>query len=160
MARFCIRCGTGLVTKEEDGKERRQCPSCGWVYYQKPNIASAVALIRDGEVLLVRRKHEPFAGQWTLPSGFMEFGESPEETAVRELKEELGVEIELTGLADLLMERGDPRGLCLLAVYTGRITSGEPTPDDDASEVRSFPLDSLPDDIAWKAHRKALEKLP
>ena len=159
MAKFCTRCGTALATREEDGKQREVCPNCGWVYYPKPNIASAVALMQDGEVLLVRRKHEPFAGQWTLPSGFMEFGESPEETAVRELKEELGVEVELTGLADLLMERGDPRGLCLLAVYTGRIASGEPRPDDDASEVRSFPLDSLPDDIAWKAHREALEKI-
>ncbi len=158
-ARFCIRCGTGLVVREEDGKERQQCPACGWVYYPKPNIASAVAILEDGKVLLVRRKHEPFAGKWTLPSGFMEFGEDPKETAVRELQEELAVEVEVTGLIDVLMERGDPRGLCLVVFYTGRITSGETKPGDDASEVRAFSLDALPDDFAWKAHRQALEEL-
>ena len=159
MARFCIRCGTVLTTNQDGDQERQRCPSCGWVYYPKPNCASAVVILQGNEALLVRRKHDPFMGQWTLPSGFMEFGEDPKETAIRELREELGVEVELTGLVDVLMERGDPRGLCLLVVYTGQITSGEPEPGDDASEVRAFPLDSLPADIAWKAHRQALERV-
>ncbi len=158
-ARFCIRCGS-LLTSRQDGEQARQvCPTCGWVYYPKPSPASAVALVHDGQVLMVRRKFEPFAGQWTLPSGFMEYGEDPEQTAVRELREELAVEVELTGLVDVLMERGDPRGPCLLVVYTGRIAHGEPTAGDDASEVRAFPLNNLPEQIAFKAHREALEKL-
>ncbi len=158
-APFCIRCGS-LLTSRQDGEQARQvCPACGWVYYPKPSPASAVAVVQDGQVLMVRRKYEPFAGQWTLPSGFMEYGEDPEQTAVRELREELGVEVELTGLVDALMERGDPRGLCLLVVYAGRIVRGEPIAADDASEVKSFPLDHLPEQIAFKAHREALEKL-
>ena len=158
-ARFCIRCG-GLLASRMDGEQARQvCPTCGWVYYPKPSPASAVAIVQDGRVLMVRRKYEPFAGQWTLPSGFMEYGEDPEQTAVRALREELGVDVELTGLVDALMERGDPRGLCLLVVYTGRIVRGEPTAGDDASEVQAFRLDSLPEQIAFKAHREALEKL-
>lgn len=156
---FCPRCGTRLVRRRTDDHERQVCPSCGWVYYPKPNTASAVALLQDGQVLMVRRKYEPFQGQWTLPSGFMEYGESPEETALRELREELGVEVELTGLADVEMERGDPRGLCLLVVYTGHIVKGQPTAGDDADEVRAFPLDHLPEKIAFQAHRRALEKL-
>ena len=147
------------MNKLEESQARQACSSCGWVYYPKPSPASAVAIVRDGQVLMVRRKYEPFAGQWTLPSGFMEFGEDPEQTAIRELREELGVDVELTGLVDVLMERGDPRGLCLLVVYTGRIVHGEPTAEDDASAVEAFPLDSLPEQIAFKAHREALEKL-
>lgn len=158
-ARYCIRCGTPLVTSNEGEQARKSCPSCGWVHYPRPNVASAVAILQDGHVLMVRRKHEPFAGQWTLPSGFMELGEDPEETAVRELREELGVEVSLTGLVDVLVERGDPRGLCLLVVYTGEIGGGTPVAGDDASEIGTFPLDALPDDIAWKAHREALEEL-
>jgi 8-oxo-dGTP diphosphatase len=123
-------------------------------------MASAVAILQDGQVLMVRRKHEPFKGQWTLPSGFMEYGEGPKEAAIRELKEELDVEVRLTGLVDVLMERGDPRGPCLLVVYTGDIVSGRPKAGDDAAEVRAFPLDRLPDQIAFKAHREALEKIP
>jgi len=158
-ARYCLKCGTPLVTRNEGEQERRACPSCGWVYYPRPNIASAVAILHDDHVLMVRRKHEPFAGQWTLPSGFMELGEDPEETAVREVGEELGVEVMLTGLVDVVVERGDPRGLCLLVVYTGDIGDGEPVAGDDASEVSLFPLDALPEEIAWKTHREALEEL-
>ncbi len=156
---FCPRCATRLVTRKVDEHERQLCPSCGWVYYPKPNIASAVALVQDGQVLMVRRKFDPFKDQWTMPSGFMEYGESPEETAVREMKEELGVDVQLTGLVDVQMERGDPRGLCLLVVYTGRIVEGRIRAGDDAAEVRAFPLDKLPQEIAFQAHRRALEKL-
>jgi len=159
MANYCIRCGTALELRREDDRERKVCPRCGWVYYPKPNQASAVAILQDSKVLLVRRKHEPFKGQWTMPSGFIEFGESPEETATREMREEIGVEVELTGLVDVLMERGDPRGLCLLVVYTGRIVGGELKAGDDAAEVRAFPLNRLPEKIAFQAHRIALEKL-
>ncbi len=159
-ATYCIRCGNTLVERQEDSHTRKVCPNCGWVYYPRPNQASAVALLQDGKVLLVRRKYEPFKGQWTMPSGFLEYGESPEEAALREMKEELGVDVELAGLADVVMERGDPRGLCLLVVYTGRIVSGEPRASDDASEVRAFPLDHLPDQIAFQAHRHVLGKLP
>ncbi len=158
-ARFCIRCGTALTLRREDDRQRRVCPVCGWVYYPKPNQASAVAILQGGGVLMVRRKHEPFQGQWTMPSGFLEYGESPEEAALREMREEIGVHVELTGLVDVLMERGDPRGLCLLVVYTGRIAGGELRAGDDAAEIRFFPLDQLPEEIAFAAHREALEKL-
>ncbi|HEX2924432.1 MAG TPA: NUDIX hydrolase [Chloroflexota bacterium] len=159
QASFCPYCGSRLSSREDEGRERQFCPSCNWTYYPKPNTASAVAIIRDGRVLMARRKFEPFKGQWTLPSGFMEYGESPEETAVREMWEELGVEVELTGLVSVEMERGDPRGLCLLVVYTGRIVDGEPKAGDDAAELKSFPLDQLPREIAFEAHRRALQKL-
>lgn len=158
-ANYCIRCGTRLVTRHEGERDRRACPACGWVYYPKSNMASAVAILQGNQVLIVRRKYEPFQGEWTLPSGFMEYGEGPEEAAIRELREELDVEVELTGLVDVLVERGDPRGPCLLVVYTGRVVSGQPRAGDDAAEVRAFPLDSLPDKIAFNAHRQALEKL-
>ena len=158
-ASFCLRCGTRLVSRREDDRERQVCPACGWVYYPKSNMASAVAILQDRQVLMVRRKYDPFRGQWTLPSGFMEYGEGPTETAIREMREELGVDVELTGLVDVLMERGDPRGPCLLVVYTGRIAGGQLRAGDDAAEVRAFPLDRLPEKIAFKAHREALEKL-
>ncbi len=158
-AGHCLSCGNRLASRREGDHARQACPVCGWVYYPKSNMASAVALVQEGQVLMVRRKHEPFQGQWTLPSGFMEYGEGPEEAAVRELKEELDVEVELTGLVGVLMERGDPRGPCLLVVYTGRIASGRPKAGDDAAEVRAFPLDRLPDQIAFQAHRQALETI-
>jgi len=81
LARFCIRCGSLLTVRQDGEQERKACPTCGWVYYPRSSSASAVAILRDDQVLMVRRKYEPFAGQWTLPSGFMECGEDPEQTA-------------------------------------------------------------------------------
>jgi 8-oxo-dGTP diphosphatase len=159
IATFCISCGTRVESVHSGDQERQSCPACGWTYYPKSNQASAVAILQDGRVLMVRRKEEPFKDHWTLPSGFLEYGEGPEHGAVRELREELNVHVELTRLVDVVMERGDPRGPCLLVVYTGRIVEGEPEAGDDASEVRGFPLDELPEKIAFKAHREALEKL-
>jgi 8-oxo-dGTP diphosphatase len=89
VARFCTRCGSLLIARKDGEQERQVCPACGWVYYPKPSPASAVAILRDGRVLMVRRKYEPFAGRWTLPSGFMEFGEDPEQVAFRAHREAL-----------------------------------------------------------------------
>ena len=158
-ASYCLRCGTSLVLRQTDDRERRVCPACGWTHYPKPSPASAVAIVQDGQVLMVRRRHEPFKGHWTLPSGFLEYGETPEQAAVREVREEIGVDVELTGLVDVLLERGDPRGLCLLVVYTGRVLGGRLRAGDDAAEVRAFPLDHPPEKIAFLAHRQALEKV-
>lgn len=156
---FCLKCGTPLRTRQDGHQERESCPTCRWTHYPKPSPAAAIAVIQDGQVLLVRRKFDPFKGDWTMPSGFMEYGEGPEESARREAQEELGVEVELGDLVDVAMERGDPRGLALVIFYTARIVSGEPRAADDADEVRTFPLESLPENIAFPSHRDALERI-
>lgn len=94
----------------------------------KANAAS-VAIVKDGRVLLVRRAREPFAGRWTLPGGRCEPGETPEQTAVREVREELGL---LVGVAPLTrVETGPWR----LAVFTGTGT-GAIVPSDEVSAYR------------------------
>ena len=154
---FCYNCGKKLVEEFIDGRNRLVCASCGEVNYVNPVPAAAVVIIRDGKILLVKRAVEPKKGLWSLPAGFVEIDESVDDCAVREVLEETSLDIEITGILDVFSIFDDPRYVCLLVVYTGRIIGGELNPGDDASEAAFFSPDDLPP-IAFKKHRDAIEK--
>jgi 8-oxo-dGTP diphosphatase len=140
--RFCPRCAASL--EERRGSVR--CPACGLVVYAKPAPAIC-ALVEDdeGRILLGRRAGEPRAGFWDVLGGFMEEGEQPFETLVRELREETGLEVApgefLAAVADTYGEDG---GATLNLCWTARAESGEPRPADDVTELRWFTRDELP----------------
>ena len=152
----CIRCGTLTDEIIRGGMLRPTCPSCGWVYYAKNATGAALLIVEDGKVLLVRRAHEPYLGQWMLPAGFVEYGEFAEESAVREAQEETGLVVELTGLWGLYFGSDDPRNVAHLAVYEAHRVGGSLTAGDDAIDARFFGPDELPAQIAFRAHRRSL----
>ena len=152
----CARCGTLTGEIDRGDRPRPTCPSCGWVYYAKNALGAAMAIVEDGRVLLVRRAHNPYLGQWMLPAGFVEYGEFAEESAVREAAEETGLEVEVTGLWGLYFGTDDPRNVAHLAVYEAHRVGGTLVAGDDASEVAFFGPDELPAEIAFQAHRRAL----
>lgn len=155
--RYCPRCSTELVKKTVDHNLRKVCPVCGFVLYRNPAPAAGVIIEKEDQILLVRRKYNPYKGDWCLPAGFIEYGESPEHCAVREVKEETNLEIKLTSLFRVYSGSDDPRVRAILIVYLGEILSGEPSPGDDASEVKFFSFDSIPQNIAFQSHRQALK---
>lgn len=138
---------------------RRACPRCGFIAYRNPVPACGVVIQRNGSVLLAKRAHEPRRGTWGIPAGFMEYGEHPEATAVREVLEETGLRVLLTGVFGIYAGRDDPRTRAVLILYRARVVGGRLTAGDDASEVGFFPLDRLPRPIAFRAHREALRDL-
>ncbi len=148
-----------MAAADDHGMIRPTCPTCGYVWYRNPVPAAGVILVETGRVLLVRRRWDPRAGAWCLPAGFMEAGEHPEQSAVRELQEETGVIAQITGLFGVYAGFDDPRVRAVLILYTGVATGGEPRAGDDATELAWFPLDQLPDDIAFASHRQALTEL-
>jgi ADP-ribose pyrophosphatase YjhB (NUDIX family) len=156
--RFCAKCGQPMELRGRGGRERPTCPACGWVYYGKNALGAAVAIQSDDgrEILLVQRAHEPLRGWWMLPAGFVEYGESAWETAVREAEEETGLDVELTGLRGLYFGTDDPRDVAHLAVYDARIVGGQPRPGDDACAVCFFSADELPAEIAFEGQRQAI----
>lgn len=156
---YCPVCATTMGLAAEHGVMRPTCPSCGFIWYRNPVPAAGVILVRDGEVLLVKRRFDPRAGWWCLPAGFMEAGETPEQSAVRELQEETGVIAQLTGLFGVYAGFDDPRVRTVLILYTGVITGGEERAGDDAIELGWFPLGAQPHDLAFASHRQALSEL-
>ena len=91
-------CGGPMRRIREHGVARRACARCGFIAYRNPVPACGVIVRRGGSVLLARRAHPPRIGAWGIPAGFMEYGEHPETTAVREALEETGLRVKLTGL--------------------------------------------------------------
>src|SRR5258705_12119507 len=125
-ARFCRRCGTRLVRRDENGSPRPTCPKCGYIHYRNPAPAAGVILARDGAVLMVKRRFEPRAGTWCLPAGFLEYGEAPQPCPGRELREETGIRARLTGLLGVYAGIDDPRGRPLLILYSATPTRRAP----------------------------------
>lgn len=154
--RFCPRCGSELVGVELEGRERRVCPKADFVQYRNPVPAVGAFVRKDARLLMVLRKYPPKAGLWTLPAGFMEYGEAPEETAVREVKEETGLDVAVQRLFSVYRAGDDPRTRVVLILYEAEIVAGRLKPGDDALKAEFFPLDNLPEDVAFSAHRKAL----
>jgi len=158
-ASFCLRCGTRLVRRDDNGSPRPTCPACGLVHYRNPVPAAGVILARGNEVLLVRRRYAPRVGTWCLPAGFMEYGETPERCARRELFEETGLRARLTGLFGVYAGLDDPRVRTVLILYTAARVSGRLVPGDDALAAKFYPLARLPREIAFESHRQALAEL-
>ena len=152
---YCFECGTRLEQKKLDGKIRSVCPKCCTVNYVNPIPAAAGIVIKDSKILLVKRGIEPKKGLWSLPAGFIEVDETVSECAIREIREETGLNVKLTGIFDVYTIFDDPRYVCLLVVYTVDIMGGVLTPGDDADEAGYFHLNDLPS-IAFKKHLEAI----
>ena len=151
---FCLECGTALEARHQEDRLRPTCPACGFIHYLDPKVAVAVVLADDGGVLLGKRGVDPGAGRWSFPAGYVNRGEALEVAAVREVFEELGLTVRLTGLIGVYSEEGSP---VVLIVYAGDAMAGEPVPDGrEVEEVRRFSLDALPEDLAFPHDRRVL----
>ncbi len=130
--------------------------------HKQPALAAdCVVFDKAGRLLLIRRKNPPFQGQYALPGGFVDYGERMEDAALRELREETGIEGRLVGLVGVYSRPDrDPRGHCVSAVYL--VDPGEQTPvaGDDAAEAqfveryRALPLAFDHDEIVADALRQ------
>ena len=147
-----------LVVREEKkiGYRAIQCPKCQTEIeaYKNPLTAVDILIEIDSKgIILVKRKNPPFG--WAIPGGFVEYGESLEEAAAREAKEETTLEVKLTKQFHTYSDPNrDPRFHCISTVYIGK-AKGTPEAKDDAAEIGIFNQSNLPDKIAFD-HRKIL----
>ncbi len=112
-----------------------------------PALTVDVVIECGGGIVLVRRKYPPEG--WALPGGFVDYGERVPHAAVREAKEETGLEVTLVDLLGVYSDpHRDPRRHTVSVVYVGR-ADGEPAGGDDAAEARVFPADRLPDPLCF-----------
>ena len=113
--------------------------------WRKPSVTADAIITRDHEIVLVKRAKEPFKDAYALPGGFLDYGETLEQCAVREAHEETGLKTEVVGLVGVYSERDrDPRGHFVTAVYHMRPVGGVLRAGDDAKEAQWFHLDHLP----------------
>ncbi len=156
--RFCSHCGNPLDEKMIEGKTRGWCPRCDTIFYENPlPVASAIVVNRKRELLLVKRRNEPYLGMWCLPIGFAESGEEIRDAALRELREETGLEGEIVRLVDVDTVDNDYYGSMAIITYEVRRTGGKVAAGDDAVDARYVPIHELPP-LAWESNRKAVDR--
>ena len=157
--KFCPRCSTELVEDTYDHRLRLGCPNekCDYLFYQNPIPAAGAVIVEDNKILLVKRAHPPKIGWWCLPAGFMEWDEHPSQTAVREVKEETGLDIRLNGLFNIYSGSDDPRNNAILILYLADITGGKMEAKDDALEVAFFSFDNIPEKLAFESHVETIK---
>ena len=129
----CEECGT----PSPDGAGVPTCPVHGPRWRMVRNAPCAAVVISDGEgrVLLSQRARHPFAGEWEVAGGFVDLGEHPADAARREVREELGIEVALSGLVGEYLEPSDGGGWLQVTVYAA---TTDDVPDPDPSEVMAW----------------------
>jgi len=123
-------------------------------YLDYPFVGVGAVVWRGDEFLLVRRAKEPRRGEWTIPGGRQDLGETVRETAIREIMEEAHIEIEIAGLVDVVDainhdSQGRIRFHATLVDFAARWTGGEAKAGSDAMGVGWFRLEDLPDLGLW-----------
>lgn len=154
--RYCTRCATPLVVKPVDydaGKEHQVCPACGYVVWADPKVAVLTVIGWEGGILLGRRTQNPGKGRWSFPSGFVDRGEVVEAAALREVQEETGLEVEITGLVGVYSEPGNP---VIVIAYAAEPRGGALRAEDDLVELQAFAPRQLPE-MAFPHDRRIVD---
>ncbi len=153
--KYCINCGTPVVSRFLFGKQRAACPACGWIHFEDPKVAAAVLVEQEGRVLLVQRVNEPGQGLWSMPAGFVDAREDPARAAERECLEETGLVVAVTHFMGVVAGREHANGADMVLAYRARILGGELRAADDAADAAFFSRDALPP-LAFRATRVML----
>jgi 8-oxo-dGTP diphosphatase len=157
--RFCPACGGTLESRllKAGDPERLVCTQCEFVFYLDPKLAVGT-IIRDerDRVVLVRRAIEPGYGKWVFPGGYVDRGEQLQAAAVREAREETGLDVRLEGLVDIYSYTGH---VPVIVVYAATMVGGCLGCDDEGLEARFFEPDEIPwEELAFRSTREALRQ--
>jgi ADP-ribose pyrophosphatase YjhB (NUDIX family)/ribosomal protein S27AE len=167
--RFCPVCGGTLEPRllKQGDPERLVCGTCGFVFYLDPKVAVGTIIRIDQNpsnahnpgaqerVVLVRRAIEPGYGRWVFPGGYVDRGEPLEIAAIREAREESGLDVRLDGLVNLYSYAGRAP---VIIVYAATAVGGALCADDECLEAKLFTRDEIPwDDLAFRSTRDALK---
>ncbi len=160
LPRYCPHCTHPLEERLAFGRLRLACPTCGFVHFRGLKVGVSVMVVHEGRLLLVRRGVEPGLGLWGLPSGFVEWDESPAAAAGRECREETGLEVAIVGLLEASYYSDDYRGPGVNFTYRAEIVGGRLQSGDDATAARFFSPAELPaeGEIAFRGHRRLLAR--
>tara|TARA_B100000131_G_scaffold18345_2_gene18280 strand:+ start:2208 stop:2708 length:501 start_codon:yes stop_codon:yes gene_type:complete len=151
---YCSTCNTKNNFSTIEGELRYHCPNCKTIHYQNPKPTATLICIKKNEILLVKRAFAPAKGEWSLPGGFIELGETPEDAAKRELKEETNLNGEVVKLLGHCSHFNSIFGDILLIGMEVEIKNWDNLiPGDDADEAGFFNIKNCPK-LAFECHQK------
>jgi 8-oxo-dGTP diphosphatase len=155
--RFCPRCGGGLERRAIKTIEPKRlvCQACSFIFYQDPKVVAGTIFTLDRRIVLLKRGVEPAIGKWVFPGGYVDRGETVEEAALRETREESQLEVVI---ASLLNVYSYPRAPNVIIVYAAQIVGGNLAAGDESVEAATFLPDEIPwHDLAFDSTRDALK---
>lgn len=156
--RFCPRCGLALERRllKSTEPQRLVCVGCRFVFYLDPKVAVGAIIRTDMDrVVLVRRAIEPGYGKWVFPGGYVDRGEPLTRAAIREAREECGLEIRLDGLVNIYSYAGRTP---VIVVYAATAVGGTLRVDDEEClETAEFASSTIPwNDLAFRSTEDGL----
>ena len=157
--RFCPSCGGSLESKviRDGDPPRLVCAACGFVFYLDPKLAVGAIIADDrGRIVLVKRAIEPGYGKWVFPGGYVDRGEEVRVAAVREAREEVGLDVRLERLINIYSYPGRTP---VIVVYAATLIGGSLGCDDEGLEARFFEPDQIPwEELAFRSTLEALRE--
>jgi ADP-ribose pyrophosphatase YjhB (NUDIX family) len=155
--KFCPRCGGPLERRllKPSEPERPVCAQCGFVFYIDPKIAVGTIIeTTSGRLVLVRRAIEPGYGKWVFPGGYVDRGEPLTAAAIREAREECGLDVRLDGLVNVYSYAGRAP---VIIVYAATAVGGGLCADDECLEAVEFEPPRIPwSELAFRSTHDAL----
>lgn len=155
--RYCPRCGGSLERRvvKPNEPQRLVCAACSFIFYQDPKVVAATIFTLDSGIVLLKRAVEPALGKWVFPGGYVDRGESVQEAAIRETREESRLEVSLVSLLNVYSY---PRSPNVIVVYTAEIVGGQLAAGDESLEAALFAPDAIPwPELAFDSTRDALK---
>jgi len=154
---FCPRCAGALERRRlKPGEpERPVCTRCGFVFYIDPKIAvGTIIATPSNRIVLVRRAIEPGYGKWVFPGGYVDRGEPLRDAAIREAREECGLDVNLDALVNIYSYAGRAP---VIVVYAATVLGGTPCIDDECLELAEFGLAEIPwAELAFRSTQEGL----
>jgi NADH pyrophosphatase NudC (nudix superfamily) len=151
---FCPKCGAKL---KQNG-DSLHCQACGFNIYPNPAPATSIFVIKNNQVLLAKRKIDPKKGAWDSPGGFIEVGESVEAGAIREMKEETGLDVKIIEILGSHPDSYDDKPTFTIGLLA-EIIGGELAPADDVASLHWIDLDKIPDKFGFESVKLLLHSL-
>jgi ADP-ribose pyrophosphatase YjhB (NUDIX family) len=154
---FCPRCGGTLERRllKSTEPERPVCSRCGFIFYLDPKIAvGTIIKVEQDRIVLVRRAIEPGYGRWVFPGGYVDRGELLTAAAIREAREECGLDVRLDGLVNIYSYAGRTP---VIVVYAATAIGGSLCIDEECLETAEVDAAAIPwDDLAFRSTHEAL----